>query len=115
VSDEKLVRVVDGKRVALAMEGLEAKKPMKLTFTLTDEKTNQPVSDLQPYLGAIGHVVILSEDGERYVHVHAEEGQSMGPDAVFEATFPRSGIYKLWGQFQRNQQVFTAAYVVNVP
>lgn len=115
VPDEKLVRVVDGKRVALAMEGLEAKKPVKLTFTLTDEQTNQPMTDLQSYLGAIGHVVILSEDGERYVHVHAEEGQGTGPDAVFEATFPRSGVYKIWGQFQRNQQVFTAAYVVKVP
>ncbi|WP_159887951.1 hypothetical protein [Paenibacillus puerhi] len=115
VPDEELAQVIDGKRVALAMEGLTARNPVKLTFTLTDENTNQELADLEPYLGAIGHVVILSEDGERYVHVHAEEGQGTGPDAVFEATFPRSGVYKIWGQFQRNKQVFTAGFVVKVP
>jgi hypothetical protein len=115
VPDEKLDKIVDGKRVTLALEGLEAKKETKLSFHLTDEQTNEPITDLQPYLGAIGHVVVLSEDGQQYVHVHAEEGQSTGPDAVFEATFPRSGIYKIWGQFQRNQKVFTTAFVVKVP
>ncbi|MDQ1910769.1 hypothetical protein RAC89_09810 [Paenibacillus sp. GD4] len=115
VPDEKLVRVIDGKRVTLTLDSLEAKKETKLTFTLAEESSNQPITDLQQYLGAIGHVVILSEDGERYVHVHAEEGQGTGPDAVFEASFPRSGVYKIWGQFQRNGQVFTAAYVVKVP
>ena len=103
-----------GTRVTLAADKLAAKENVTLTFTLSDAAGGQPVTDLEPYLGAIGHVVILSEDGNRYVHVHAEEGQGSGPEAVFEATFPGSGVYKIWGQFQRSGKVLTVPFVVAV-
>ncbi|TJY40829.1 hypothetical protein E5161_16960 [Cohnella pontilimi] len=112
--DSKLEQVVQGNRVQLTIDRLAANQDTKLQFSIADERTNRPVTDLQPYLGAIGHVVILSEDGERYLHVHAEEGQGSGPDAVFETQFPKSGIYKIWGQFRRNNEVFTSSFVVNV-
>jgi len=115
VPDESLDKTFEGNRVTLAIDQLAANKESVLQFSITDEKTGQPVSDLQPYLGAIGHVVILTEDGERYLHVHAEEGQGTGPIARFETSFPKSGTYKIWGQFQRNNHVFTTSYVVNVP
>ena len=112
--DESLEKIVDGKRIKFSMAPLEANKELTLKFHLVDEKTNQPIIDLEPYLGAIGHVVILSEDGERYLHVHATEGQGSGPEALFETEFPKSGVYKIWGQFQKDDQVFTVSYVVNV-
>jgi len=115
VPEESLDKIVEGNRVKLAIDQLAANKELTLSFSIRDEQTDQPVTDLQPYLGAIGHVVILTEDGERYVHAHAEEDQGTGPDAIFETSFPRSGIYKIWGQFQRNNRVFTVSYVINVP
>jgi len=115
VPDETLEKTADGNRVKLAIDPLASKKELTLKFTIADEKTGKPVTDLEPYLGAIGHVVILTEDGERYLHVHADEGQGTGPEAVFETAFPKSGIYKIWGQFQRENKVFTASYVVRVP
>jgi len=114
VPDDVLEKVADGNRVALAVTEGETEDEWTLAFTLTDEATGQPIADLEPYLGAIGHVVILSADGERYVHVHAEEGQGSGPSAVFEAALPGSGVYKVWGQFQRGGEVFTVSYVLNV-
>ena len=115
VPDASLDKTFEGKKVALTIDRLAAKQAVTLKFSFRDEKTNQPITDLEPYLGAIGHVVILSEDGERYVHVHADEGQDTGPEACFETEFPQSGIYKIWGQFQKDNQVFTVSYVVNVP
>lgn len=114
VVDDDFVKTVDGNRVALTMDSVEANKELTLKFTLTDEATNQPITDLEPYLGAIGHVVVLSEDGERYLHVHAVEGQGSGPEALFETEFPKSGVYKIWMQFQRDNQVFTVPYVIKV-
>lgn len=111
---KSLEKTVDGKRVTLSMDSLEANKELTLKFSFSDEKTNQPITDLEPYLGSIGHVVVLSEDGERYLHVHASEGQGSGPEALFETEFPKSGVYKIWGQFQKDNQVFTVSYVVNV-
>lgn len=42
----------------------------QLTFSLTDTSTGGPVADLRPYLGARGHAVILSADGQEYLHTH---------------------------------------------
>ncbi len=111
---ETPVDAAAGKRVALTAEGLVEDEAATLTFSIADEASGEPIADLEPYLGAIGHVVVLSEDGERYVHVHAEADQGTGPDAIFEATFPQAGIYKIWGQFQHRGEVFTASYVVEV-
>ncbi|KIL38407.1 hypothetical protein SD70_26465 [Gordoniibacillus kamchatkensis] len=115
VPDASLEKTFEGNRVKLAAGGLAAGQEVTLKFSIADGKTGQPVTDLQPYLGSIGHVVVLSEDGEQYVHVHADEGQGTGPDALFETSFPKSGTYKIWGQFQRNNQVFTSSFVVKVP
>lgn len=114
VKETTFVDVADSKRVSLSVVGLGVNQETALTFTVEDEETDEPVTNLEPYLGAIGHVVVLSEDGERYVHVHAEEDQGAGPEAQFETSFPEADIYKLWGQFQQNGRVFTVSYTVNV-
>lgn len=114
--DENLEKTVAGMTVELSIEpALAAGEERTMKFTLTDEDTRQPISDLEPYLGSIGHVVVLSKDGERYLHVHALEGQGSGPEAIFETEFPKSGVYKIWGQFQRNGEVVTVPFVVEVP
>ena len=38
---------------------------------LTDTATGRPVTDLQTYLGAFGHTLIMSEDLNEYVHSHS--------------------------------------------
>ncbi|HYK74894.1 MAG TPA: hypothetical protein VEV44_17510 [Pseudoneobacillus sp.] len=114
--DDTLEKTIEGKKVSLSIDPqLETGKEVTLKFTISDHSTSQPISDLEPYLGSIGHVVVFSEDGERYLHVHALEDQGSGPDALFETNFPKSGVYKIWGQFQKDGQVFTVPFVVNVP
>jgi hypothetical protein len=114
--DNNWEKTAEGMKVSLSIDSLlEVEKELTLKFTLLDESTNEPVTDLEPYLGAIGHVVVLSEDGERYLHVHGLEGQGTGPDALFETEFPENGVYKVWAQFQRSGQVFTVPYVIKVP
>ena len=41
-----------------------------MTFHLKDTATERPVTDLQTYLGAFGHTLIMSEDMVDYVHSH---------------------------------------------
>ena len=41
-------------------------------LTLTVTKDGQPVTDLQPYLGAYGHLVALRAGDLAYLHVHPE-------------------------------------------
>ena len=92
-----------------------------LMFTLSDAKTGRPVTDLQPYLGAFGHALILSEDFRDYVHSHPFEGPDSdiskgagGPTVTFEGYMPRAGRYRAWSQFQRNGEVITVPFTLNV-
>ena len=92
-----------------------------LAFTLTDARSGQLVTDLQPYLGAFGHALILSEDMRDYVHSHPFEGPDSdvskglgGPTVTFEGYMPRAGRYRAWSQFQRNGEVITVPFTVNV-
>lgn len=108
-------KVVNGIEVTLMNDHPEAGKDFELRFQLTDADTQEPVTDLEPYLGAVGHVVILSEDTEDYLHVHPVEENTRGPEARFVTRFPDQGAYKIWGQFQRAGEVFTVPFVVTVP
>lgn len=74
----------------------------------------QPITDLQPYLGAMGHLVVIGADGRDYVHAHPLSESQSAPDGKveFAAHFPKPGVYKAWGQFQRGGKVFTVPGVL---
>lgn len=112
--DSSLVKQVDDKEIELSMSGVKAKEEVLLTFEIRDAKTKEGINDLEPYLGAVGHVVILSEDAGQYLHVHPLDEKATGPKAQFATSFPKSGIYKIWGQFQHKGKVFTVPFVVKV-
>lgn len=113
--DRTLTKTVDGNEVTLNIDHLMASMELNLTYTFKDAVTKSPIQDLQPYLGAVGHVVILDANADQYLHVHPTDEKSKGPEAKFMTTFPKSGIYKIWGEFQRGGKVFTVPFVVNVP
>lgn len=113
-ADTKLVKEVGDKEVELAVSNTFAKEETILTFHLRDARTKAGIDNLEPYLGAVGHVVILSEDASQYLHVHPLDEKATGPEAQFATTFPQAGIYKIWGQFQHRGEVITVPYVVEV-
>ncbi len=90
-----------------------ADKAQILTFQVQDE-SGQAVTDLQTYLGAMGHLVVLSADGAQYVHAHPLTETAPDGKVGFEVHFPGPGIYKAWGQFQRGDHVFTIPAVVSI-
>ena len=76
--------------------------------------TNEPVSDLEPYLGASGHVLIVNQDlsdGDSRASGGRDDERARGD---VRSVFPTPGRYKLWAQFQRKGAVVTAAFVIDV-
>ncbi|KJY34991.1 hypothetical protein [Streptomyces katrae] len=99
---------VDGYQVSLAGT-LDPGKPGELKLGVS--KDGKPVTDLEPYLGAYGHLVALRDGDLAYLHVHPNEG-GPGPDVSFTATAPSAGTYRLFLDFQHQGKVRTAAFTV---
>lgn len=84
-------------------------------LTLTVAKDGRPVTDLQPYLAAYGHLVALRDGDLAYLHVHPDgtpgDGRTpAGPQIVFHAEVPSAGAYRLFLDFQHDGVVRTAAF-----
>jgi hypothetical protein len=71
----------------------------------------EPVTDLEPYLGAFGHLVAIRAGDVAYLHVHPEEGEP-GPGIDFATAFPEPATYRLFLDFQHRGVVRTAAFTV---
>ena len=100
-----------------SQDHIKASEEVTLTFDLQDTDTNQPITDLQPYLGKKGHLVIIKKStplaASDYIHAHALNSSSEGK-VTFVTKFPKSGEYKLWGQFNRNGKIVTADFGIHV-
>jgi hypothetical protein len=105
----------------------QAKKQQEITYTLNIKNNGQPVTNLETYLGALGHSVILKEGSLDFIHTHAIEGgaehgeysssqtsTSTGPEVSFATNFPESGLYRIYTQFQHKGKVQTVEYTVDV-
>ncbi|KYK15211.1 MULTISPECIES: hypothetical protein [Streptomyces] len=104
----------DGYRVALS-GSLRPGEPGELTLRVS--RDGKPVTDLQPYLGAYGHLVALRSGDLAYLHVHpnGEPGDGTtepGPAISFTATAPSAGTYRLFLDFKHEGEVRTAAFTV---
>lgn len=105
---------VDGYEVELN-GALRPGKPGELRLSVS--RNGKPVTDLQPYLGAYGHLVALRSGDLAYLHVHpnGEPGDGTtepGPGISFTATAPSSGSYRLFLDFKHDGVVRTAAFTV---
>jgi hypothetical protein len=113
VPDKLLKKEIDDLTIELILPKAKADEHISLIFTLNDKNGN-PITELEPYLGSAGHVVIVSEDMNEFLHVHPVDENTKGPDVEYMTSFPRSGLYKIWGQFKYKQQLYTVPFVIEV-
>lgn len=89
-------------------------------LTVTVSRAGKPVTTLEPYLGAFGHLVALREGDLAYLHVHAkgdapQADDTAGPAIEFGADAPTAGRYLLYFDFQVEGTVHTAEFVIDAP
>jgi Cu+-exporting ATPase len=124
-ADDVRSRVVSGVRIDLDGEA-HVGETSDFTLRFADAATGAPVRDLQPYLGAAGHVVVMRQDGSMFGHRHAETfddqgrpvfampGTAFGPELDLHVRFEIRGTYRLWAQFRLGDgTVVTAPFVVH--
>ncbi|HEX9960619.1 MAG TPA: hypothetical protein VGB00_06795, partial [Pyrinomonadaceae bacterium] len=137
-ADAKFEKTVEDLRVVMKPDGeLAANKELMLAFNVFDARTNQPVNDLQKYLGETAHFVIVNQDLNEFVHAHPMSMDNVKDDGHQHAdnsapkhddklmsssansvsahvSFPKAGIYKIWAEFQRSGKVTAVPFVVSV-
>jgi hypothetical protein len=85
------------------------------TLTLSVSRDGRPVTDLEPYLAAYGHLVALRAGDLAYLHVHPDgepgDGHTRpGPAISFHAEVPSAGAYRLYLDFKHHGSVHTAEF-----
>lgn len=131
VPDSEQTKTYGDYQVATTFPG-DLIKQKEVTYTLQITKAGKPVTNLENYLGALGHSVILKEGTLDFIHTHAlkstddssMKGHAMdsmqgsatgtGPEISFATNFPESGIYRVFTQFQHEGEVQTVDYTVKI-
>lgn len=108
-------RTFTGYDVRLNAGSVSAGKEAELAFSV--DRNGQPV-DVEPYLGADGHLVALRKGDLAYLHVHPVEAGGHGDSGRmseregirFATEFPSANTYRLFLQFKHDGRVHTAAF-----
>lgn len=131
-----------GLKIALdTSDAFKAGAEISFKFHVSDAQTSAAINDLDEYLGAAGHLVIIDESNQIYIHTHPAEtdmadmngmsgmsnmptatpemaGMTMpthyGPDLEFMTEFPHGGLWGMWLQVQYKGEIYTFPYVVDV-
>jgi YHS domain-containing protein len=131
--DPKRVKQVGNYRVELQVrhEPLRMEKAAVLTYSIRD-RSGRPLRDMQPFIGAMGHLVAISQDGKEVIHTHALHpttappmeqhavhitpamATETGPAFSFKLTLPTGGLYKTWAQFMHRNRVITVPFTFQV-
>jgi hypothetical protein len=96
----------------------------KISFTLTDAKTKQPITTLKPYLNSFGHLTMIEENTYDFLHIHPYNVTIPAPDATSGPTVDflpigiygafKPGIYRAFAEFNPDGKLFTADFTVKV-
>lgn len=125
---------------SLDPQGLHARQSVILRFRIFD-KDGKPASDLEPYMGMAGHLVIVRRDLAVFAHVHPsgsmpmaallllEKQKDSGSSAMsampemhetapaevtFPYGFPEPGDYRMFVQIKRSGHVQTGIFDARV-
>jgi hypothetical protein len=103
-------------RARLATVNARTGDDTHLVVELSDRQSGAPVTDIEPYLGAWGHMFLASRDLADVVHSHPylEETVPGGPKITFHTLFARNGWYRVWTQVQRGGRLLTFEFTVRV-
>lgn len=97
--------------IAMIPDDVPVDEDAALTFAV---RRGDEAVRLEPYLGALGHLVALRAGDLAYLHVHPEETDPDDGLVRFAARFPTPGRYRLFLQVEPEGELVTASFDVTV-
>jgi hypothetical protein len=109
---ERLVSEAGGYEVSLVTEGkFFSEGSTQMAAIIRKDGREIPADQLEDFLAAKAHMVMISQDSEHYLHVHPEVDKGR---LSLHTSFGRPGIFRGWLQFKTDGKVHTADFVVSV-
>ncbi len=110
-----------GLKFALSFAGpVKAGEGVMGSVAIVDAKSGKPFTQLQPIMGAFGHVVAFSRDWGSIEHVHPQgtepkaDSDRSGPVVGFHMEPKNSGVMKIFVQIMANGREIIVPFTVNV-
>jgi hypothetical protein len=111
----------DGLNFSLSFDGpLKAGENVIGSVSIMDASTQEPFTQLEPIMGAFGHVVAFAGDWDSIEHVHprgpepTSDDERSGPVLTFHMRPAKSGTMKIFVQTQVNGKDVFAPFTVQV-
>ncbi len=114
LADTRMSKTFQGYQVQLMPNPTPVTANTSTTLTFAVNQAGKPVTNLEKYLGALGHTVVLREGDLEFLHTHALDenvGNQTGK-VDFAVTFPTAAKYAVFSQFQHQGKVLTTHFVV---
>lgn len=110
--ESKLMANSDG--YSLSIVNTKRLETGRVAMAILVEKDGKKLkrSDLENYLGAVAHIILISQDEKDFIHIHPESTDEY--PILAHADIPKPGIYRMWVQFQTNGSVHTADFTLDV-
>ena len=96
---------VDGYEITMQSD---VRKGGEVKISLIVRKDGKVITDLQPYLGAFGHLVAMRSGDLAYAHVHPDD--YIDGSVHFDADLNSEGRYGLFFDFKHGNTVHTATF-----
>jgi hypothetical protein len=110
---EKLVSKVDNYTVTLTNgNDLKTERGQVLKFTVEKDGKKLEEKDIEQYLAASAHIVMVAKETKDFLHIHPMSDKNFPIYA--ETQIKKAGLYRMWVQFKTNGKIHTADFTVNV-
>ncbi|MEK7532795.1 MAG: hypothetical protein AAB579_04340 [Patescibacteria group bacterium] len=116
IGSRERTKTFDGHTITMSQSAEPLASQNDVEFTFEIKKDGKLVTNLEKYLGALGHTVVLREGDLQFIHAHATQkpADSQVGKVNFVITFPEAGNYKLFSQFQHEDKIITSDFSVSV-
>jgi hypothetical protein len=116
-------------RVTFTTSPMNIRAGEETSLQYSIEKDEKPVMDLNPYLSAMMHLAVVSDDIKKYIHAHGtvpgephahhdhmhiNPPKKFGPEIEADVVFPAKGTYTIFGQVKHRDKVLLFDFMVNV-
>ena len=90
------------------------RQTIAILVRVKDASSGAPVHDVEAYLGAPGHLLLVHSDATTFVHSHPADDPEGAHDGRlrFLARFPKPGLYRGWVQIKRGGELITTAFIL---